>query len=268
MVLVPVGFVSDHMEVVHDLDTEAMETAKELGLVARRAATVGTSAPFVRGLVDLLEERAALARGAHPRAAHRRCARPLAIGLPGRLLPQPARRTAGGVRRRLDGAAGRVGRPMSERPGPDLLAELVALAERVARQAGDLVRDGRPDRVDVAATKSSPTDVVTAMDTASEALLRREIQQARPDDGILGEEGGLEAGPSGLTWVVDPIDGTVNYLYGIPAYAISVAVVSGDPLDPGGAPGARRLRAPPVVGGDLDRDVAAAGPGSPAPGSR
>ena len=114
------------------------------------------------------------------------------------------------------------------------LQELLTVAERVARAAGDLVREGRPDTVDVAATKSSPTDVVTAMDTASEALLREQIQAARPDDGILGEEGGLVAGPSGLTWVVDPIDGTVNYLYGIPAYAISVAVVAGDPLDPAG----------------------------------
>jgi myo-inositol-1(or 4)-monophosphatase len=88
--------------------------------------------------------------------------------------------------------------------------------------------------VDVASTKSSPTDIVTAMDTASEALLRRQIQRSRPEDGILGEEGGLAVGASGLTWVVDPIDGTVNYLYGIPAYAISVAVVTGDPLDPAG----------------------------------
>jgi myo-inositol-1(or 4)-monophosphatase len=118
--------------------------------------------------------------------------------------------------------------------GPDLLAELVALAEQVAREAGDLVRDGRPERVDVASTKSSPTDIVTAMDTASEALLRRQIQRSRSEDGILGEEGGLVGGSSGLTWVVDPIDGTVNYLYGIPAYAISVAVVTGDPLDPDG----------------------------------
>ena len=66
VVLVPVGFVSDHMEVVHDLDTEAMETAAALGLVVRRAPTVGTSPPFVRGLVDLLEERAAIARGGQP----------------------------------------------------------------------------------------------------------------------------------------------------------------------------------------------------------
>jgi ferrochelatase len=66
VVVVPVGFVSDHMEVVHDLDTEARRTADEIGLAMSRAATVGTSEPFVRGLVDLLEERAALARGGHP----------------------------------------------------------------------------------------------------------------------------------------------------------------------------------------------------------
>jgi myo-inositol-1(or 4)-monophosphatase len=116
---------------------------------------------------------------------------------------------------------------------PDLGA-LVALAESVARRAGDLVREGRPETVDVASTKSSPTDIVTAMDTASEALLRKAIHEERPEDGVLGEEGGQATGISGLTWVVDPIDGTVNYLYGIPAYAISVAVVTGDPLDPAG----------------------------------
>ena len=63
VVMVPIGFVSDHMEVVYDLDTEAMETATELGLNAVRAGTVGTREPFVTGLVDLLLERAALARG-------------------------------------------------------------------------------------------------------------------------------------------------------------------------------------------------------------
>jgi myo-inositol-1(or 4)-monophosphatase len=108
-------------------------------------------------------------------------------------------------------------------------AELLSLAESIAREAGALVRDGRPDRVQVAATKSSAADVVTAMDLAAEDLIRSRIQQARPDDAILGEEHGLVAGTSGLTWVVDPIDGTVNYLYGIPAYAISIAVVSGAP---------------------------------------
>ncbi|GAA4657983.1 inositol monophosphatase family protein [Kineococcus glutinatus] len=115
------------------------------------------------------------------------------------------------------------------------VADLLAVAERVARAAGRLVREGRPDRVEVAATKSSPVDVVTAMDTASEELLRRELAAARPHDGVLGEEHGYEPGTSGLTWVVDPIDGTVNYLYGIPAYAVSVAVVE-DPAAGAGEP--------------------------------
>jgi myo-inositol-1(or 4)-monophosphatase len=112
-------------------------------------------------------------------------------------------------------------------------AELVALAERAARAAGDLVRATSAGRVDVAATKTSPTDVVTATDRASEQLLRELLGAARPDDALLGEEAGWEPGRSGLTWVVDPIDGTVNYTYGIPAYSVSVAVVSGRPDVPG-----------------------------------
>ncbi len=115
--------------------------------------------------------------------------------------------------------------------------ELGELAERVARAAGDLLRDGRPEALAVASTKSSPTDVVTAMDLAAEELVRTQLRSARPDDGVLGEESGLVAGSSGLTWVVDPIDGTVNYLYGLPAYAVSVAVVR--------APGAATAAAEP-----------------------
>lgn len=113
---------------------------------------------------------------------------------------------------------------------------LVSLAEQLARSAGALIREGRPQEVAVAATKTTPVDVVTAMDLASEALLREQIARARPQDGILGEEQGLRPGTSGLTWVLDPIDGTVNYLYGIPAYAVSVAVVHGpvDRVDPSG----------------------------------
>ncbi|RYV50360.1 inositol monophosphatase family protein [Pengzhenrongella frigida] len=103
------------------------------------------------------------------------------------------------------------------------------LAARLAREAGDLVREGRPDRVLVAATKSSASDPVTEMDMAAEALLREALGRLRPDDAILGEEGAFRPGTSGLTWVLDPIDGTVNYLYGIPAYAVSVAVVAGGP---------------------------------------
>lgn len=109
------------------------------------------------------------------------------------------------------------------------LAALLAVAEHAARAAGRLVRDERPDDLGVSATKTSPVDIVTAMDTAAEELLLTRLLAARPDDGVLGEEGGLRSGTSGLTWVVDPIDGTVNYLYGIPAYAVSVAVVEGQP---------------------------------------
>ena len=107
------------------------------------------------------------------------------------------------------------------------VTELMGVAERVAREAGALVSDGRPDRVTVAATKSSPQDVVTAMDYASEELVRRRLAELRPDDGVLGEERGWQAGRSGVTWVVDPIDGTVNYLYGQPSYSVSVAAVTG-----------------------------------------
>ncbi|WP_182111314.1 MULTISPECIES: inositol monophosphatase family protein [unclassified Actinotalea] len=115
--------------------------------------------------------------------------------------------------------------------GPDVVG-LGRLAERLAREAGALVRDGRPRQVDVAGTKSSLADVVTAMDLASEALLRRILATERPDDGVLGEEEGHVGGTTGVTWVLDPIDGTVNYLYGIPAYAVSVAAVTGPP-EPG-----------------------------------
>ncbi len=116
---------------------------------------------------------------------------------------------------------------------PALLAELAGLAERAAREAAALVHDGRPDRVEVAATKTSPQDVVTAMDLASEVRLRSVLRRARPTDGILGEEQGYEPGTSGVTWVIDPIDGTVNYLYGLPGYAVLVAAVAG----PGAGPG-------------------------------
>ena len=75
----------------------------------------------------------------------------------------------------------------------------------------------------VADTKTSDTDVVTEADRASETLIRRLLRERRPDDAFLGEEGDDEAGTSGVRWVVDPIDGTVNFLYGLPAYAVSIA---------------------------------------------
>ena len=113
----------------------------------------------------------------------------------------------------------------------------VELAEQVAREAGALILSGERDRPgerpEVESTKSSPTDVVTAMDKAVEDLLRTRLAEARPGDGLLGEEAGFEPGRTGLSWVLDPIDGTVNYLYRIPAYAVSVALVEGDPTVPG-----------------------------------
>jgi myo-inositol-1(or 4)-monophosphatase len=111
---------------------------------------------------------------------------------------------------------------------------LLALALAAAERGGRFVRDERPDEVTAAATKTSPTDVVTAMDTACERILREHLLTVRPDDGFVGEEGEDVVGTSGVTWVVDPIDGTVNYLYGIPQYAVCVAAVAGDAHDPSG----------------------------------
>ena len=100
---------------------------------------------------------------------------------------------------------------------------LLDLAVDVAQRAGRLLLEGRPERVAVTATKSSPTDVVTAMDTAAERLITDALRAVRPDDGLLGEEGASGEGTSGVRWVIDPIDGTVNYLYGLPAWAVSIA---------------------------------------------
>jgi myo-inositol-1(or 4)-monophosphatase len=99
---------------------------------------------------------------------------------------------------------------------------LLDLACDVARRAGDLLVSGRPKVLDVD-TKTGPTDVVTDMDHAAERLIVEALSAARPADGVLGEEGSHVAGSSGLEWVVDPIDGTVNYLYDLPGWAVSVA---------------------------------------------
>ena len=100
---------------------------------------------------------------------------------------------------------------------------LLLLATDLARRAGALALSMHAG-LDDPETKSSPTDVVTAADRASEALLVAGIRAARPDDGVLGEEGAADDGTSGVRWVVDPIDGTVNYLYGLPQWAISIGV--------------------------------------------
>ncbi|MFF5564096.1 inositol monophosphatase family protein [Streptomyces sp. NPDC012623] len=108
-------------------------------------------------------------------------------------------------------------------PDPALAGELLDLALEAARRAGALLRDGRPDDLAVAATKSSPIDVVTEMDIAAEKLITGFLAERRPDDGFLGEEGASTTGSTGIRWVIDPLDGTVNYLYGLPTWAVSIA---------------------------------------------
>ncbi len=106
--------------------------------------------------------------------------------------------------------------------------ELMRIARDLASEAAALIIDGRA-RAEVSSTKSSPIDIVTQMDVGAEQLLRERLGQLRPHDAILGEEGEDVAGTSGITWVLDPIDGTVNYLYGLPHFAVSVAAVEGEP---------------------------------------
>ncbi len=115
---------------------------------------------------------------------------------------------------------------------PDLAA-LEQLAVDLVLEAGALIVDERPADLGVSKTKSTVTDVVTVMDQRAQDLLLRRVRDQRPEDAFLGEEEGGLGGSTGITWVVDPIDGTVNYLYGIPSYAVSVAAVTGDPTTPG-----------------------------------
>lgn len=116
--------------------------------------------------------------------------------------------------------------------------ELGELAADLACKAGELVERMRAD-IDLAGkTKSSLTDVVTEADQAAEEQIISSIRSARPDDGVLGEEGGDIKGTSGVRWIIDPIDGTTNYVYNLPAYTVSVAaeidgtVVAGAVVEP------------------------------------
>ena len=101
------------------------------------------------------------------------------------------------------------------------LAELRDLALDVAREAA-VGLQARPLNLAVD-TKTTPTDVVTQMDRASEALIVERLTAARPDDGLLGEEGADRVGTSGVRWVIDPLDGTVNYLYGQSSWSVCIA---------------------------------------------
>lgn len=99
--------------------------------------------------------------------------------------------------------------------------DLLAVAQLAARAAAGLIRTAGD--VSVAATKSSEVDPVTQVDRDSEALIRAVIRSQRPDDAFLGEEGEDEPGSTGVRWIIDPIDGTVNFLYGLAEFAVSIA---------------------------------------------
>jgi len=105
--------------------------------------------------------------------------------------------------------------PVSDRP-----EELLALALRVAREAGDLLME-RPATFDIS-SKSTAIDIATQMDHASEKHIVSALLAERPDDGIIGEEGASRPSTSGITWVIDPVDGTVNYLYALPGWNVSI----------------------------------------------
>jgi myo-inositol-1(or 4)-monophosphatase len=101
-------------------------------------------------------------------------------------------------------------------------SDLLALARHAAREAAALVRE-EMGTARVADTKSSIVDVVTQVDRDSEALIRSIITAARPDDALVGEEEDDRPGASGVRWIIDPIDGTVNFLYNLPEFAVSIA---------------------------------------------
>ena len=106
-----------------------------------------------------------------------------------------------------------------------LPTELLGVAVRAARAAGTLLleRFQSGEQHDVT-SKSTPTDLVSEADVEAERTIRELLVQLRPHDGFLGEESGGGTGSSGLRWVVDPLDGTVNFLFGIPQWCVSIAV--------------------------------------------
>lgn len=104
----------------------------------------------------------------------------------------------------------------------NIAQELRDIAVTVARSAGDMALAGRKQGDVAASTKSSPTDLVTEYDKASEQLIINSLQSLRPQDGLVGEEGANKPSESGITWHIDPIDGTTNFFFDVPAWAVSV----------------------------------------------
>jgi myo-inositol-1(or 4)-monophosphatase len=112
---------------------------------------------------------------------------------------------------------------------PPLLQELLALATDLASDAGQVHAEGMRGTLRIE-TKSSPTDLVSQIDRAAERLIVERLTELRPHDALLAEEGALSDGASGVRWIIDPLDGTTNYIYGYPAFAVSIAVeIDGQP---------------------------------------
>lgn len=108
---------------------------------------------------------------------------------------------------------------MSENP-----FELLALGERLAREAGTKALIGRKRGLTEVTTKSTATDMVTEYDRASEVLIVDGILATRPNDSLVGEEGTSREGTSGISWFIDPIDGTTNFLYDLPGWCVSIGI--------------------------------------------
>ena len=122
---------------------------------------------------------------------------------------------------------------------PGTATDLLALAEDAARRAGAMLLERSRGPIAGVGSKSSATDMVSDADRDAEQFLRSLVVERRPDDGFVGEEGSDLAGSTGLTWVVDPLDGTTNFLFGFPQWSVSIAcedaegAVAGVVYDPG-----------------------------------
>jgi len=117
---------------------------------------------------------------------------------------------------------------MGTSPPPQVSADAADLLELALALAGDAAAVLRDRPADLGATaKSSPTDVVTVMDKAAERVILDGLRAARPDDAIVSEESPAQPGETGVQWLVDPLDGTVNYFYAIPHYSVSIAAQIG-----------------------------------------
>ena len=109
-----------------------------------------------------------------------------------------------------------------------MTADLLTLAQNLARRAGTQARIGRSQGMHVVGTKLTDTDMVTKFDREAESMIIAGLRAARPDDSIVGEEGGGHRGTSGVEWHVDPIDGTTSFMYGLPTWCVTIGAQDAD----------------------------------------